>query len=176
MRIFSDRCKLNVSFETLYEDRFLINMHSPTARLAFHQLLQRQKQHWCISKSPLKEGLLGVQELLKVWGAYRGLLSNDQFRGACRCLQLKLQKGMELRIRGPANSLKETLPPARFKANEDMRELLGNEEGRTRTACIGVDQAGDMGMVSLSWEWAQRMLRILWQIGCTSQNRRSVQS
>lgn len=57
---------------------------------------------------------------------------------------------MELRIRGPANSLKETLPPARFKANEDMRELLGNEEGRTRTACIGVDQAGDMGMVSLS--------------------------
>lgn len=42
------------------------------------------------------------------------------------------------------------LPPSRFKANEGMRELLGNEEGRTRTACIGMDQAGDMGMVSPS--------------------------
>lgn len=57
---------------------------------------------------------------------------------------------MELRVRGPADSLKETLPPAKFKANEGMRELLGNEEGRTRTACTGVDQAGDMGMVSPS--------------------------
>lgn len=66
---------------------------------------------------------------------------------------------MELGVRGPADSLKETSPLTRFEVNAGIRKLLGSGKGLIRTAGItgglGRRQRDDVAFLRMNTKGVQ---------------------